>query len=505
MKNKKILILLGILIVVFGGYFSVQIKSNLAEKHRIERAEKFKKSYHDIENVMRTRVMPILYQKEREIKEKQRLEWEKHLAEIQRFVKVDGLKMYKTPAGEILNRTYPKASSVLLMDTDEERVVDGVKYVCVTKDFSDSNSVWVKESDLTKDRKDLMYRFYDGVDYSAQKKVKSYPSNPKKQIRGVYVTGHTASGSIDNLIEFAKRTKINAFVIDFKDDSGNMLFYSEAAEKYVPSANKHVHIKDPVAFMKKLKQNNIYAIARIVTFKSPRYSKRYLDRSIVYSDTNELFKSRDGITWASPYDRQLWDYNIDVAMEAVKYGFNEIQFDYVRFPDTGGMNDKKLNFQNKLNENKTQAIQGFLKQAYKQISAGEVYVAADVFGWTATAQDDVGIGQHWEAMTNVVDYMCPMVYPSHYGAWNFGLDVPDAHPYETIDRAIKDSINRNKNVETSALLRPWIQNFTASWIKGHIPYGAKEVELQIKALHDNGIDEYILWSPSNIYSEDALK
>ncbi len=132
-------------------------------------------------------------------------------------------------------------------------------------------------------------------------------------------------------------------------------------------------------------------------------------------------------------------------------------------------------------------------------------MSADVFGWVASAQNDVGIGQHWEALTNVVDIMCPMMYPSHYGPGNYGLSVPDAFPYETIDRGIKDALERDAHVDTPAKLRPWIQDFTARWVKGHIKYGPAEVEAQIRALEDNGINEYLLWNAGNYYTEGGIR
>lgn len=473
-----------------------------AEAERVERAELFQVSYHELRNLVNTKVTPILYQRERELKEVKRLEIEAFISEHSKFVKSKSLKIYGEPLGERLEKTYPRATSLIVF---EEKDVAGELFSGVGFSYEAGLEGWVKAVDLTNERTDLMDRSYENVDYTPQIKTESYPANPKVDVKGIYVTGYKAAGSIDTLIELTKRTEINTFVIDVKDDNENMLFFSEAAEKYVPSANKHNYIKNPEAFVQKLKDNDIYVIARIVTFKSPRYSKQHPERSIVYKGTHNLFRSRDGISWASPYDRDLWDYNLGVALEAAAYGFDEIQFDYVRFPDTGSKKDKSLDFKNAMNENKTEAVQGFLKYAYEKLSAEQVYVAADVFGWTATAISDVGIGQHWEAMTNVVDYMCPMVYPSHYGPGNFGLSVPDAFPYETIDRAMNDAMKRNNNVETPAHLRPWIQDFSAPWVKGWIPYGDREVALQIKALEDNGINEYILWNAANRYSEGALK
>lgn len=507
MKKRGILVIVLVAIAAVVGMTTFQKyqqeqRIKIAEEQRIERVEVFKADYHATREVVESTVLPILYQQQREMVEQKRLEIEAFINEHSKFVKSKYLKIYDEPQGEKIELTFPRAATVLVF---EEKDIDGTMYAHIGSDYDAGPIGWVPVSDLTNDRTDLMDRSYENVDYSPQEKTSGYASNPKVAVKGIYVTGYKAGGSIDALIELTKRTEINAFVVDVKDDNGNMLFFSETAEKYVSSANKRPYISDPAAFVQKLKDNDIYVIARIVTFKSPRYSKQHPERSIVYKGTGTLFKSRDGISWASPYDRNLWDYNVGVALEAAQYGFDEIQFDYVRFPDTGSKKDKLLDFRNTLGENKTEAIQGFLKYAYEKLSAEEVYVSADVFGWTATAIGDVGIGQHWEAMTNVVDYMCPMVYPSHYGPGNFGLSVPDAYPYETIDRSMKDAIKRNNNVETPAHLRPWIQDFSAPWVKGWIPYGPREVGLQIKALRDNDIDEYILWNPLNRYSESALQ
>jgi len=146
-----------------------------------------------------------------------------------------------------------------------------------------------------------------------------------------------------------------------------------------------------------------------------------------------------------------------------------------------------------------------LKYANERLKETNVVISADVFGWAASATDDVGIGQHWEAVSNVVDVVSPMMYPSHYGPGNFGLSVPDAFPYETIERSIIAALNRNANLETPGKLRPWIQDFTATWVEGHIRYGSKEVRAQIDALKANGIDEYLVWNAGNYYSKGTFK
>lgn len=365
---------------------------------------------------------------------------------------------------------------------------------------------WIAAEHTVKDRTELMDENLRNLDLSPQDKTFEYPNNPRVEVKGIYLTLYSASGErLDKLIEMTKRTKINTFVIDVKDDNGNMLFATEAAAKYSPEANKKAPIKDIKAFMQKLKDNNIYAIARIVSFKDPAYAKQHPDKAIVYKDSGKPFTNSDGLIWVSAHDRALWQYNLEVSKEAAAAGFNEIQFDYVRFPaSNGGKLDKVLDYRNETGESKPETIQNYLKEARKQLSPMGVYISADIYGLVGSVSDDMALGQYWEAVSNVVDYVSPMMYPSHYANGTYGLSVPDAYPYETINNCTKDSVNRNKNIETPATIRPWIQDFTASWVKGYIKYGDREVALQIKALEENGVKEYLLWNAGNRYSEGAL-
>lgn len=342
---------------------------------------------------------------------------------------------------------------------------------------------------------------YEDVDYSPQTKITDFESNPAIEVKGIFITANTAASSrIDEYVTLLNETELNALVIDVKNDDGYISFESAAAEKYVPNANNGVQIKDMEAFMKLMKDNNIYTIARIVTFKSPQYAKAYPEKAISYTGSGEVYYA-DSAYWASPFDQELWNYNVAVAKEAVEHGFNEVQFDYVRFPATKSSVERNLDFKNPDNHSKTYAVQEFTKYAYSEINALEAYVALDVFGWTATTINDSGIGQHWEGMSNVSDYMCPMVYPSHYGPGIFGLAVPDANPYTTIYESMSDAQERNSNIETPAALRPWLQAFTAKWVDGYIPYRTAEIKAQIKACEDLGINDYIFWNAGNYYNK----
>lgn len=364
---------------------------------------------------------------------------------------------------------------------------------------------WIAAEYTVKDRTELLNETLRKLDFSPQDKTWEYPGNPRVEARGIYLTKYSASNDrLDKLIEMTKRTKINTFVIDVKDDKGHMLFKTKAAEEYSPEANNYATVKDIAALMKKLKENNIYTVARIVSFKDPTYIKQHPDRAIIYKDSGKPFTNSDGLIWASAYDRDLWTYNLEVSKEAAEAGFNEIQFDYVRFPaSNGGRLDKSLDYRNTTVESKPQAIQDYLKYAREQLSPLNVYISADIYGLVGSVADDMSLGQYWEAVSNVVDYVCPMMYPSHYANGTYGLSVPDAYPYETIYYSTKDSVARNKNIETPAAIRPWIQDFTATWVQGYIKYSDKQVEAQIKALEENGVKEYLLWNAWNRYSEAA--
>ncbi|MFZ5353799.1 MAG: putative glycoside hydrolase [Bacillota bacterium] len=398
-----------------------------------------------------------------------------------------------------------KGSAVKVL-SEEKDETGAVWYNIEFSAVDGSKSGWIASEFTVKDRTELLSEELKKLDYSPQNKTYEYPNNPRVEAKGIYMTIYSASNSrLDELIEMTKRTSINAFVIDVKDDNGHMLFETEAAAKYSPDANKKATIKDIKAFMQKLKDNNIYAIARIVSFKDPTYTKHHPDRAIIYRDSGKVFTNSDKLAWASAHDRELWDYNIAVAKEAAAAGFNEIQFDYVRFPaSNGGKLDKQLDYRNAKGESKPETIQNYLKYAREQLSPMQVYISADIYGLVGSVADDMALGQYWEAVSNIVDYVCPMMYPSHYANGTYGLSVPDAYPYETIYNSIKDSVARNKNIETPGTIRPWIQDFTAPWVKGYIKYGDKQVEDQIRALEENGVKEFLLWNAGNKYSEGAV-
>jgi len=358
---------------------------------------------------------------------------------------------------------------------------------------------WAVEDFTVDSRAQLINPIYKYLDFSPQDKTDGYKNNPKVKVKGIYLTRYSSTKTrIKKYFEMVKDTEINAFVIDIKNIRGNLLFKSEAAEKFVPASNRSVMYKSRESIaelIEKAKKNNIYLIARVVAFKDDLYAQKNPDAAVFDNETKDIYIDRDKLRWVSPHDRKYWEYLAELCKEAADIGFNEIQFDYIRFPDW----KSNLDFKNKEHESRSQTIQNFLKYIYKELKPKEIYLSADLFGLVPSASDDLNLGQYWEAVSNVVDYISPMIYPSHFAKGFAGIPVPDAEPYNTVFVSARDCVSRNRNLKTPAIVRPWIQDFNAFWVKGYIEYGRKEILDQIKALNDNGIDEYLLWNPKNQY------
>ncbi|MGL5190435.1 MAG: putative glycoside hydrolase [Cetobacterium sp.] len=429
---------------------------------------------------------------------------EKNTVNNSRYIKNQTLFVYKDEMQKEKIDTLRKGTRVDIIDEKEITVNDKKKSLLkiqYKKDLKIKNG-WISKVDLANSLNEVLPKEWKNLDFATDYPTNNFSNNPRVDVKGVYLNIYTIGSTkkMERLINLANTTEINAFVIDIKDDNGVLSFEMEAPKKFGIPVSKNYPIKNIEEFMKKMKENNIYTIARIVSFKDPTYAKANPDKVIISRDTGKPYTNSDGIIWVSAHDRNLWDYNLSVAEEAAKAGFNEIQFDYVRFPaSNGGKLDAKLNYRNTKNESKPETIQKYLKYAKERLNPLGVYTSADVYGQVGTFSDDMGLGQHWEAVTQVVDYISPMMYPSHYGNGAYGIAVPDAQPYKTIYHSLKDSINRNENVNSPAVIRPWIQAFTAKWVKGYIPYNEKEIREQIKAMNDLGVTEYLLWSPSNNY------
>ncbi|HZG56511.1 putative glycoside hydrolase [Paenibacillus sp.] len=326
----------------------------------------------------------------------------------------------------------------------------------------------------------------------------------RKDVKGVYVSAYALQGKKWNaILKLLEDTELNALVIDVKNDNGRVTYPSGVRTAKEIEADGKPRVKDMTAFLKPLKEKNTYLIGRIVTFKDPYLAAKKPEWAMKRKD-GTVWRDKRGVSWVDPYNEEVWAYNIQLAEEAIRAGFDEIQFDYVRFPEQTKAIDREVVFHNPYNENKDQIIQRFLRTASNRIHQAGGLTSADVFGLTTTTKNGMGIGQKWELLTQEVDALSPMIYPSHYGAGSYGAKHPDLQPYRIVKAATRDAIRRNaamqKNGEPTADIRPWLQDFTAKWIRPHQTYRKQQIREQIKALEEQGITQYLLWNPSSRYS-----
>lgn len=328
-------------------------------------------------------------------------------------------------------------------------------------------------------------------------------------VRGIYVTGHSAGGErFNTLIDLLDKTDLNSMVIDIKDDYGNITFIPEEDSPFRSISKPY--IKDPAAMMKRLEEHKIYPIARIVVFKDSTLAQNRPDLS--FTENGKVWKNRRGESFVNPFLKEVWDYNVAIAEKAVKLGFKEIQFDYVRFPEGFERRDEVLTYStgdyqdNERNnvQKRVDAVSDFVAYAREKLSQYDVDVSVDIFGYSATITEAPGIGQNFSRISENVDVISSMIYPSHWTSY-FGIAKPDLHPYELVSAYAKvenEVLGKLANRPTS---RPWLQDFTASYLGAgnYKVYGKEEVEAQIKALYENGITEFLLWNAGNRYTQNV--
>jgi hypothetical protein len=324
-------------------------------------------------------------------------------------------------------------------------------------------------------------------------------------LRGLYVNRWAALGSkLNRLIDVAKTTEVNALVIDVKDDRGFVLYKSDvplAREIGADTADGHWMSRTRLrAVLDTMVAHGIYPIARIVVAKDPLLASSKLELAIKRKSDLKPWLDKNGHPWLDPHQRAVWQYAVDLAREAHELGFSEVQFDYVRFPDEKRLISETV-YPLANGRTRAQVIRdqlGFVRSALKPLG---MRVTADVFGLTATDTTDMGIGQRWEMFVDQVDVVLPMIYPSHFARGTYRLRNPNAHPYETIDRALKDAISRSDSVKNAAKIIPWYQDFTL----GAPRYGVPQIRAQKKAGYDNGFHSWILWNPKSNYTIAALE
>lgn len=416
------------------------------------------------------------------------------------------------------------------------------------------------------------------------------------KVKGIYVSGPMAGTvGMDNLIALVDRTELNALVIDVKNDDGYLTCELDVPLAEQIGSEKH-YIKDLPALVQTCKEKNIYLIARVVAFKDPILAEKMPEWSLHNSD-GSIFRDKSGLAWVNPYRKEVWEYLASVGEAAIKAGFDEVQYDYVRFSTDSRM--KQVDFGDSTKgRTKTEAISGFTLYASERIHAAGGRISADVYGVVIDSEEDQQIvGQNYVEMSRSLDAISPMIYPSHYGPYNYQIPVPDAQPYDTVLAAMQASkmvlagldpktgkkpvsadVSGNNAVDAAivggeavsgnnaadaaadsqstsgttavsgndaaqdaedaqaakdaqaaedaaaktpalskeeiaqldpttgvqATVRPWLQDFTATWVKGHISYGPEEIRAQIQAVYDAGYEEWILWNAANRYTEGGL-
>ncbi|MCL6581037.1 MAG: putative glycoside hydrolase [Firmicutes bacterium] len=326
------------------------------------------------------------------------------------------------------------------------------------------------------------------------------PSPLHDEVRGIYLTAYTAGqpAALRALLELVDSTALNAMVINIKDEAGRAT-YDTKVEAFREAGAVSVQIHDVQGLLRLLKAYGVYVIGRLVTFEDSTLPLHRPDLAVRRRD-GSLWRDRAGNAWLDPFRQENWDYVLALAEEAAGLGFDEIQFDYVRFPTDGDVAAAVFSQDSGPNNiNRVRAITDFLHYARARLAPYGCLVSADVFGIICSTAADTALGQVLEDIAPAVDYISPMIYPSHYGSGHFGLADPDAEPYLTIRGALSDALER-LGPGGAAKLRPWLQDFTL-----YNPYGPEEVLDQIRATHELGIKGWLLWSPSNVYTVAALR
>lgn len=301
------------------------------------------------------------------------------------------------------------------------------------------------------------------------------------------------------LYKMLDQTVVNAVVVDIKEENGYMYIpgikAAVEAKAYVPE------IPDLAEWLAEMHRRHIYTVGRIVTFKDDLYARAHPEAAVHRADNGGIWQDRHGVAWLDPYNHEAWNYDLSVAEAAVRAGFNEIQFDYIRFPTDGEL--RNMRFVKPYSKvAAAQALVYFLHRAAEALHPMGAKVSIDVFGLTTTVSTGMGIGQLLGPMSREVDYVCPMIYPSHYSPGEYGLPIPNNEPYRVIHLAIRDGL-KVLGPEGKTKLRPYFQDFSLP--KRGIRYHAKEVRAQIQAAADLGVMNWTLWNARCSYTLDAIR
>jgi len=320
-------------------------------------------------------------------------------------------------------------------------------------------------------------------------------------LKALYMTSCVAGTPSwrESLKQLIENTELNAVVIDIKDYTGTISFASQ-------NTGRGCIVADLKEFVAELHASNIYVIGRISVFQDLSYSQLHPELAVMSKSTGGVWKDHKGISFIDVGAKSYWDYIVDISRQAYELGFDELNYDYVRYPSDGNMEDVQYVWMT-ASSTKAQMLEDFFSYLQEKVKSSGAKMSVDLFGMTTTVTTDMGIGQILEKALPYFDYVAPMVYPSHYPPnWN-GFSNPAAHPYEviqiamTMGKAREEALNISQGLATStpSKLRPWLQDFNLG-----ATYGPDKIQAQIKATYDSGLTSWMLWSAANKYTAEAL-
>ncbi|MBI2313647.1 MAG: putative glycoside hydrolase [Betaproteobacteria bacterium] len=321
------------------------------------------------------------------------------------------------------------------------------------------------------------------------------PFSPKALYLSFYGIGSRSLR--ESALELADKTEINALVIDVKGDRGMVAYRSAVPLAAQAGAQKVITVKDVRGLVASLRARGLYTIARIVTFKDNPLALARPDLAVKTRD-GRVWRDRENLAWTDPFRREVRDYNLALAEEAAAHGFDEIQFDYVRFPDAPEL----VYAERSTEESRVRAVGGFLAEARKRLAPYNVFLAADTFGYVAWNPDDTYIGQRLEDLERHLDYISLMLYPSGFHLGIPGYRNPVAHPYEIVRLTLNRA--RARTGLPPVRFRPWLQAFR-DYAFDRRRFGGAEIRAQIRAAEEFGANGWMLWNPNNVYSEEGLR
>jgi len=326
-------------------------------------------------------------------------------------------------------------------------------------------------------------------------------------VKGLYLSAAAAGYKpmLDNAKQLLENSELNALVLDVKDDNGYLIYPTKVPMAIEIGADKGVQVQDWPAFMQWFKDHRVYMIARVVAFKDSTLAEGHPEWSIHDSVTGRIWRDANKAGWVEADFEEVQDYNIAVAVEAAEMGFDEIQYDYVRFPSDGALGRARLSMENN-QDNRVNAIATFLARSKEALAPYGVKVAADVFGYVSWHKDDLGIGQQIEAIGDSIDVLSPMLYPSTFSdglPYERQYDKAIAYPYEIVNLSTQRAVDRTAAISPDLEVRPWIQDFQDYAFDERI-YTPDEIRRQMRGARDAGGRGWMLWDPAVKYTDAAL-